>query len=856
MESSNLDNNEFIEEESFESVEGSIDSEKSSENIVLEIGERIPEDQIMPDYLIQVVSGKIRVLKVLDSEEERTVAMLTDGDIFDTNVNMLKFIASVETEICLITQEEVFDDNVLKSRYERMVQIFDQADNIVNRAVYNSQPELPAVKEDESIQKTGSVEDIQASVENCIVQALSYYQHPIPDINDDIFKVSNIKEFQKHIELAGFKTEKYFLNWSQLLNSRYPLILEDETGIFHWITSRRGNTLIEKVKNEYSRFIPDIKYFENNFAVMSLNPLKDKNISRVRPFSNAWYFSLFCDNWFLTFQMILSSIMVQVLTLGMPIFYMVIFDRVFGRQNLSALNVIAIGMIGLLLFDLFIKMMRSYILSHFTEIIDKNSIEISLNKIFSIPLSMANRDAIKGFMERFGEIVRTNQVLATTFLISSLDVIFSVFVVAFLIYLHWQMALISMSPLIPTAILIFWMGPRQKNRAIEFSRTQRENQSKTIEILENNETVRSINATHILLNNLIERINASFERNFKARFDLLSSGTTLGFINSVGSLATLYFGAYEVLEGKMSFGIYLAINMLGRNFVGSIMKLLTSLQQFQEATNSSEQLKNLFLIEDEKERNNEGIYLSEVSGHINFVDVYFRYSPELPVVLNNINLDIKPKEKIILTGKSGAGKTTLIRMLQRLYDPFSGYIVLDGLNIADISLDNLRSSVGVALQRPGIFSGTIRDNITIGNPYAPMETILEATSLTQLDQLILKLPKGLDTPVFASGSNFSGGQIAQIALSRILIINPKVLVLDEAISSLDLSLQGAIFTKLFDKFRNSTCIFVTDYIPAHQQADKIVVLQDGQIVEQGKYNDLIKAGGYYYHLHARDLLLR
>jgi len=858
VESNDSDFNEII-DNSFGSGTDSTDNmSELSAKITLEIGESIPEEQIVPNNLILILNGRIRVLKMLSTGEEKTIILLNDGDIFDIHVNTLKFTASVETEICLISQDIAFQDHDLKIRYERLTKIIDQADNIVNKSVFKTadQTEVVKLEQNELIRESSSIEDIHSSAENCIAQALSFYKHPIPDIHDEIFNVNNVEGLQKHIELTGFRTEKYFLTWAQLLNSRYPLILEDEKGIFHWITSRRGNTLIEKIKGEYHRFMTDAKYFENNFSVISLKPIKNKDISKTDPFSNAWYFGLFYSNWFLTVQMIFSSIMVQILTLGMPIFYMVIFDRVFGRQNLSALDVIAIGMVGLLAFDLFIKMLRSYILAHFTEIIDKQSIEISLHKIFSIPLSMANRDVVRGFMDRFGEIVRTNQILATTFLISTLDVLFSFIVVVFLFYLHWQMALVSISPLIPAAVLIFWTGPRQKGRGIVFNKSQKQNQSKVIEILENNETVRSINATHILLNNLIEKTYESFERNFKARFDQVSSGTLLGFITSLGSLATLYFGAYEVLEGKMSFGIYLAINMLGRSFVGSIMKLLTSLQQFQEATNSSSQLKALFQIEDEKERSNEGIYLSEVSGHINFVDVCFRYQAELPLVLNNINLDIRPREKVILTGKSGSGKTTMIRMLQRLYDPVSGYVVLDGLNIADISLDNLRSTIGVALQKPGIFAGTIRENLTLGNSYASMETILEATSLTQLDQFLLKLSSGLDTQVLSMGANFSGGQIAQIALSRILIINPKILIIDEALSALDLSLQGSIFTKLFEKFKNSTCIFVTDYIPAHQQADKIVVLHEGQIVEQGKYADLIKTGGYYYHLHARDLMLR
>ncbi|MFH0701985.1 MAG: peptidase domain-containing ABC transporter [bacterium] len=811
------------------------------------IGESISEDLLKSDDLLAVLKGKIRVLKTSNSGQEQTVLCLLSGDIWNPAMYSLGFLASEDVEICQIPQNLAKEEpylieqlNKTQIKINQALESFDKFDESLEKNTSNY-----IYEENITQDNTNNTEILR--------QIFDFYKYS--QAKKNFYKINSFDELQKKLETLNFKVKKQYYRWNKLLNAKFPLVLEDDKGILRWIVDKKGNTLLEERENEFIRFIPENEALLNKFNALTIlsAPCK-KEFKFCNPFSTSWYLKLLINNKLLTAQMIFSSFLVQIFTLGMPLFYMVIFDRAFGRQNLSTLDVMAIGLGIVLIFDFFIKLIRSYILSHLLESIDKISIETLLKSVLTVSFTELNKEIARNFSNRFSELVKVNQIFINTIMISSLDAVFSIFVVFVLLLINFKLALISLAPIIPIGIITFWSSPKQKKRILKFSQSQSQNQLKLSEILENNETVQSINANNHIFKNFLNKTNESLKNNFSARFDQIYSGTSLSFISNVGSLITLYVGAHEVLEGKITFGIYLAINMLSRSYIGTIQKLLSSLQQFFEATDSIQQLKNIFSNKKICEDGTQKIFLNKLSGHIACHDLCFRYQQELPLVLNNLNLEIRPGQKIILTGKNGSGKTTLIRLLQKLYEPASGYICLDGYNFTDIDTVNLRNNIGVALQKPGIFSGTIRENICLGNQNAGLETILEAISIVQLNELLIRLPKGLDTTVVSMGANLSGGQIAQIALARVLLMNPKILIIDEALSALDFSLQAKIFSIILEKYKNNTCIFVTDYIPVHKRADRIVFLHEGHIVEQGTYNELVKLKGYYYNLHSNGLI--
>jgi len=668
-------------------------------------------------------------------------------------------------------------------------------------------------------------------------------------------KIRNMQDFQKQLEFMQFQIKAHHLNWAQLLNAPYPVLVQDHDDTLHWVTGRQGNSLLEVRDGQESRFFAHSENESANitYEVLVLLPLKKKSsISFKNAFTPAWYFKLCTDNVLMTSQMVLISILVQVFSLAMPLFYMVIFDKVFGHQNLSTLNVMAIGIIGIMLFDLLIKEVRSHALSYFLEHLDRISFESLAKCIFHLPLEKVGVYLNRGLVDRFMEVSSLNQVLMVTFLVTSLDVIFSVIVLIFLMSLNMQMALISVAPLVPMGFMYLWKMPRDKKKNMQYSMTQRQCQMSIREYMEKNEAVQGMNAGPVLQEKILDRLDSTLESGHSTRYNSVNESALQGFISMLGSMVTLYCGALMVIKGDVSYGAYMAINMLSKNVFTGIQRLYGSLVQLQPMMGLMDQFRQL--VEDEtpvSKAAGQSVTLNQVAGGIEMRDVSFRYDVSMPWALKDINLKIAPGEKVILTGASGSGKTTLIRLLQKLYPVSSGSVYLDGINITDIDEENLRRHIGVAPQKPAMFHSTIRDNIALGNVAANQRDIWEAVSVVRLDADLSKKPEGLDTMVAHHGLNLSGGEIARISLARLFLLHPSLLVFDEALAPCDPALRVAIYNYVFNQYRNATCIFVNDDAQVHQVATRIIVLNNGKIMEQGNYQQLMEHKGYYFHLHSR-----
>ncbi|MDX1919720.1 MAG: ATP-binding cassette domain-containing protein [Candidatus Caenarcaniphilales bacterium] len=564
------------------------------------------------------------------------------------------------------------------------------------------------------------------------------------------------------------------------------------------------------------------------------------------PFTLKWYFNLYSLNWFLSAQIIAASVLVQIFTFSLPLFYMVIFDRVFGKQNLAALNVMAAGMILVIVFDLLVKSFRSYILCYQTELADKLSIEAFLNRLFNLPLNALSSNQKKLFAGQFGDLIKINRILTTSLLISWVEILFSIAVLIFITSIDLRLGMIASAPLIPISAIIFFSSPRIQKRALVFEKDQKECQMKLAEIIESLETVKSSNSSLFLKVNVAKKIEQTLHDGFQSRYDNSNGGNVIGFIGTLGSVALLYFGALEVLKGEVTSGVYISINMLSRTMIASFQRLFYSVISFEEAFNTLSQVKQVTGGDHQTESNNKAVLAkNSIKGEIQVEELYFKYQTDLPWSLKNINLVIKAGEKVVFTGRSGCGKSTLGRLMQCLYHPNSGSISLDGRNILDLPTHSLREAVGLIQQRPCIFSGTIKDNILMGNISASEQQINEAIEIAGLQELLRKLPSGLDTEVSLLGANIALDQAARISIARSVLIEPQVLILDDSIPYLDALSQTEIYNRLFIKFQNKTCIFVTNYLPLHKKADRIFVMHEGQVIESGSYQELISKDGLY-----------
>ena len=321
------------------------------------------------------------------------------------------------------------------------------------------------------------------------------------------------------------------------------------------------------------------------------------------------------------------------------------------------------------------------------------------------------------------------------------------------------------------------------------------------------------------------------------------------FINKVSTVLILWIGATLVMKGDLSVGQLIAFNMLAGRVSGPILRLVQLWQDFQQAGLSVRRLGDILNTPTEPGYNPGRTSLPSLQGAINFEGLTFRYRPDLPEVLRNINLSIKPGEVIGIVGRSGSGKSTLTKLIQRLYVPESGRILIDGIDSALIEPTWLRRQIGVVLQENYLFNRSVRDNIALSNPGISMEAIIQASQLAGAHEFILELAEGYDTPVGERGSTLSGGQRQRIAIARALLTKPRILIFDEATSALDYESERIIQDNMQQICRNRTVFIIAHRLSAVRRCDRIIVIEKGEIIEQGSHRELLKNNGMYTRLN-------
>ena len=329
-----------------------------------------------------------------------------------------------------------------------------------------------------------------------------------------------------------------------------------------------------------------------------------------------------------------------------------------------------------------------------------------------------------------------------------------------------------------------------------------------------------------------------------------SMGPLMNIVSNVGFVLIAGFGGYFALKGFITIGTIQAFILYSKQFSRPINEIANQYAQIQTAVAGGERI--FAVMDEESERddnsNDSDFIPDKVSGNISFKNINFSYVADKPV-LKGFNLDIKSGQKIAIVGATGSGKTTVVNLLTRFYDIDSGEIEIDGINIKDISKDKLRETIGIVLQDTVLFSDTIRSNIAYAKPQAELSEIESAAKTANADRFIKRLPDGYDTVLSESGSNLSQGQRQLLAIARAVLADPKILILDEATSSVDTRTEMNIQSAMVALMKNRTSLIIAHRLSTIIDADKIIVIDDGRVVEQGNHEELLEQKGCYYNLY-------
>lgn len=314
------------------------------------------------------------------------------------------------------------------------------------------------------------------------------------------------------------------------------------------------------------------------------------------------------------------------------------------------------------------------------------------------------------------------------------------------------------------------------------------------------------------------------------------------------SLFVLVFGTWYVINGKMTHGQFIAFIMLSNVFLGPIKQINAVIEMYPKGIAGFKRYLELLELEPDVADSKDAKPIERVKGDIAFRNVAFGYE-ESENVLQNVHLNIAAGETIALVGPSGAGKTTLCSLLPRFYEATEGTIAIDGVNIRDITLQSLRSHIGIVQQDVFLFDGSIRENIAYGKLGASDEDIWDAARRAQLEELILSQPDGLDTLIGERGVKLSGGQKQRLSIARMFLKNPPILILDEATSALDTETEAAIQQALAELSVGRTTLIIAHRLATIKGADRIIVVAEGGIIEQGRHEELMEVKGIYFRLH-------
>jgi len=299
-----------------------------------------------------------------------------------------------------------------------------------------------------------------------------------------------------------------------------------------------------------------------------------------------------------------------------------------------------------------------------------------------------------------------------------------------------------------------------------------------------------------------------------------------------------------VLHGEMPVGVFVTFMLYLGRFFQPIQLLVQQYNMLQQGRSSITRLRELVETPPSVDERPDATELALVNGAISFSDITFGYDPARPV-LSHVDLEIAPGESVAFVGPTGAGKSTMAKLVNRFYDPQGGRVLVDGVDVRDVTLHSLRSQIGVVPQEPFLFAGSIRDNLVFANPDATDEDVEEAIDAVGLRELVDHLPSGKDTVVHERGQTLSAGERQLLALGRAFLSQPRVLVLDEATSSLDLRSETVVEQALTRLLEGRTAILIAHRLTTARRADRIVVIEDGGIVEAGSHDELVALGGRY-----------
>ncbi|MBU4485098.1 ATP-binding cassette domain-containing protein [bacterium] len=553
--------------------------------------------------------------------------------------------------------------------------------------------------------------------------------------------------------------------------------------------------------------------------------------------------------WHLILASFLCDSFITIVGMIPPLFSVLIFDYAYPHRDLNLFTIITIAIFVIYFLDFIFSAFIDYINIYIHQNFDRNLTMDLFKKIEELPLKFLNRkkigDLTVRLTEDIGEIVRfcvnvfsdisTNLIKLGIFLYISLN-------------FNYKITLLSL-----LSIPFYLLETKYFSKKLESVHNEmKEADSNIIEEIQtkliNIRTIKAFNQQRNEAEKLGVRLRKSFMLTIKESLISISHAFTNSLTIQVWSTFVAWFLGYEVISGRLTIGEVIALGIYLPLLEGPIRNIASLYNRYRITKVSSRRVLNILNASSEKSTQSNAPSLNISKGAINFKDITFAYETEAPA-LKDFSLSIPEKASVAIVGDSGSGKTTILNLLLRLYAPQNGTISIDGIDISKVNINSLRENLGVVFQETTVIPGTIRENILYGLDNRPDQEVIDAAEEACAHEFIINTQHGYETEILPQGKNLSAGQKQRIAIARILLRNPKILVLDEPTSALDSANEFFIQEAINKIIGTRTLIIIAHNLSNLKKIDKIIVLSAGQIAEEGKFQELMNKKGEFYRLY-------
>ena len=577
--------------------------------------------------------------------------------------------------------------------------------------------------------------------------------------------------------------------------------------------------------------------------------LQAPQVEQKEQFSFWWFVPALMEHKTVFFEVLLASFFVQLFGLANPLISQVIIDKVLGQRSIDTLDILGAFLLGVALFEGLLNGLRTFLFIDTSNRIDvKLSAEV-IDHLLRLPQNYFDNRRVGDLIYKFSMMGQIREFMTSTALTVVLDAVFSVVYVAVMLSYSVQLTFVSLAVVPILGLMIILINPLVLRLIKQRNNRFADSQSYLVEVVSGIQTVKAQNIELKSRWEWSSRYAKYITASFKTIITGTAAGTISSFLNQVGNLAQLWVGAYLVLGNEITLGQLIAFRIISGNVTGSLLRFVSVWQSFQEVSMSIDMLKDVVDTPTEtSEEDRSNIPLPAIQGQVTYEEVSFRFLESGPLQLANVNLEFPAGSFVGIVGGSGSGKSTAMKLLQRLYPPLSGRIFIDGYDIAKVELYSLRSQLGVVLQDTLLFNCSVQENFALSNPDASTDEIVRAAKLAVAHDFIMGLPAGYNTIVGERGASLSGGQRQRLAIARTILQNPKLLILDEATSALDYHSERQVCNNLAEAFAGRTVFFITHRLTTIQNADVIIMMDQGSVVERGSHKELMALKGRYYCL--------